>query len=552
MIALARCPRNAAATYPPGEPTDKIPRLRPRRDAHSFRSYSRHFSRPHLPLPRNAAPISRSMPSRTARSREHECPSRSGSRMAAPTSIFAPTADGGSEIVRVSAATGATTVVAPAQSLVSNGTKLKVESISISHDASKILLFHNSVRVWRQNTRGVYDVLDVATGRVTPLSTAAGLQMFAKFSPDGRRVAFVRANNLFVTDLATHEEHALTNDGSDVIINGTSDWVYEEELAIRDAFRWSPDSKRIAFWRFDQSPIPIFPMVDELSLVAKMIPERYPRPGDRNSKVTVGVVNADTRADHVAAHRRGRVHREHGVGGAGQRRDSAHAAHAESDRPPDAQRGHRRRSHRAHRAQLGLGGRGRRDTALAVERNDVPLAQRAQRLAAVLSLQARWHARGARHARRCGRLIARRRGREAWLRVRDRGRAHADAATALSLSAQGWLGDARDHRAGLAPREHLAGWHRDGRHPLDGAAPWRRVARVAEHRAARGTCSRRTPSCERRSRALTRAPEFFQVPMPDGTKLNAFRILPPAFDSTRKYPVLMYVYGGPDVADRAR
>jgi dipeptidyl-peptidase 4 len=206
-----------------------------------------------------------------------------------------PAAQGGNEIVRVNASTGATTVVAPAQSLVSNGTRLEVESISISHDASKILLFHNSVRVWRQNTRGVYDVLDVATGRVTPLSSAAGLQMFAKFSPDGKRVGFVRANNLFVTDLATHEERALTNDGSDVIINGTSDWVYEEELAIRDAFRWSPDSKRIAFWRFDQSPEPIFPMIDELSLVAKMIPERYPRPGDRNAKVTVGVVNADTR-----------------------------------------------------------------------------------------------------------------------------------------------------------------------------------------------------------------------------------------------------------------
>ena len=207
-----------------------------------------------------------------------------------------PDASGGSEIVRVNAATGAATVVAPAQSLTSSGAPLKVESIVISRDGSKILLFHNSVRVWRQNTRGVYDVLDVASGRITPLSPAPGLQMFAKFSPDGRRAAFVRANNLFVTDLATHEEHALTNDGSDVIINGTSDWVYEEELSIRDAFRWSPDSKRIAFWRFDQSQEPIFPMVDELSLTAKMIPERYPRPGDHNAIVKVGVVDADTRA----------------------------------------------------------------------------------------------------------------------------------------------------------------------------------------------------------------------------------------------------------------
>src|SRR5450432_1316973 len=207
-----------------------------------------------------------------------------------------PTSGGASEIVCVNAATGATTVVATAQALSSGGVPLKVESIVSSRDGAKILLFHNSVRVWRQNTRGVYDVLDVASGKITPLSAAPGLQMFAKFSPDGRRVAFGRANNLFVTDLATHEERALTNDGSDVVINGTSDWVYEEELAIRDAFRWSPDSKRIAFWRFDQSPIPIFPMLDELSEQAKMIPLRYPRPGAPNSKVTVGVVDVDTRA----------------------------------------------------------------------------------------------------------------------------------------------------------------------------------------------------------------------------------------------------------------
>lgn len=206
-----------------------------------------------------------------------------------------PSPGGGNEIVRVNAATGASTVVATPQTLTSNGTPLTVESIVISRDGAKILLFHNSVRVWRQNTRGVYDVLDIATGRVTPLSPAPGLQMFAKFSPDGKRVAFVRANNLFVADLATHEEQALTNDGSDVIINGTSDWVYEEELSIRDAFRWSPDSKRIAFWRFDQSPIPIFPMLDELSEEAKMIPLRYPRAGAPNSKVTVGIVDAETR-----------------------------------------------------------------------------------------------------------------------------------------------------------------------------------------------------------------------------------------------------------------
>src|SRR5512140_1794612 len=197
------------ATYPPGGPADKIPRLRPRQ-----------MRTPSIVL---AILVSTVLPAAAQRGAELTVEAIThgafaGERMPDPQWLadgsaffdLRPAASGGSEIVRVSAATGAATVVAPAQSLVSNGTRLRVESIVISRDGSRILLFHNSVRVWRQNTRGVYDVLDVASGRITPLSTAAGLQMFAKFSPDGRRAAFVRANNLFVTDLATHAARALT------------------------------------------------------------------------------------------------------------------------------------------------------------------------------------------------------------------------------------------------------------------------------------------------------------------------------------------------------
>ena len=90
--------------------------------------------------------------------------------------------------------------------------------------------------------------------------------MFAKFSPDGRQVAFVRANDLWVTSLATGQSRQLTTDGSDDVINGTTDWVYEEELGLRDAFRWSPDGRRIAYWRFDQSAVPAFPMVTETGM----------------------------------------------------------------------------------------------------------------------------------------------------------------------------------------------------------------------------------------------------------------------------------------------
>jgi dipeptidyl-peptidase-4 len=455
-----------------------------------------------------------------------------------------PAADGGSEIVRVNASTGATTVVAPAHALVSNGTRLVVESISISHDGAKILLFHNSVRVWRQNTRGVYDVLDVATGRVTPLSSAAGLQMFAKFSPDGRRAAFVRANNLFVTDLTTHEEHALTNDGSDVIINGTSDWVYEEELSIRDAFRWSPDSKRIAFWRFDQSPIPIFPMLDELSFVAKVIPERYPRPGDRNSKVTVGVVNADTRATTW-------LH-------TGEGEYIASLAWAGPDSVA-IQRMPRTQNQIDLLMLSAASGDGR---TVLTERNSAWVDVDEQ--------TPRWLSNGAMFlwpSERSG-------WRQYYLYKRDgtlvggvtrdgvdvsslagvdekRGYVYAIAAAPTPMQRQLFrypLKGGSEMRVTTEPGSHRVSISPDGTVMVDihstaqlpGASSLVSLAPGGARHVLEANAELR-----KTLEGLTRAPEFFQLPMPDGTKLNAFRILPPAFDSTRKYPVLMYVYGGP-------
>ncbi len=82
--------------------------------------------------------------------------------------------------------------------------------------------------------------------------------LYAKLSPDGSRAAYVRGNNLFVEDLRTGATTALTSDGSPMIINGTSDWVYEEELGLRDAFEWSPDGRRIAYYQFDQTGVPEF------------------------------------------------------------------------------------------------------------------------------------------------------------------------------------------------------------------------------------------------------------------------------------------------------
>ena len=455
-----------------------------------------------------------------------------------------PTPDGGSEIVRVNATSGAMTIVAPAQSLVSNGTKLKVESISISHDASKILLFHNSARVWRQNTRGVYDVLDVATGHVTPLSSATGLQMFAKFSPDGKRVGFVRANNLFVTDLATHEERALTNDGSDVISNGTSDWVYEEELAIRDAFRWSPDSKHIAFWRFDQSLEPIFPMVDELSLVAKMIPERYPRPGDRNAKVTVGVVDADTRATtwmHTG--------------------DGEYIASLAWVGPDSLtiQRMPRTQNQIDLMMLSAASGNGRtvlteRSSAWVDVDDDTPRWVSNATMFLWPSERSGW--RQYYLYKRDGTLVGRvtRDGVDVSSLAgvdEKRGFVYAIAAAPTPMQRQLFrypLRGGSETRMTPEPGSHRVSISPDGVVMVDihstaqlpGAASLVPLGQGGARHVLEANAELR-----KTLEGLTRAPEFFQVPMPDGTKLNAFRILPPAFDSTRRYPVLMYVYGGP-------
>ncbi|HEX6042489.1 S9 family peptidase, partial [Longimicrobium sp.] len=148
-------------------------------------------------------------------------------------------------------------------------------------------------RVWRENTRGQYYVYDRDRRTLTPLSTRPGWQMFAKFSPDGSRVGFVRDNDLYVTDLATGQETRLTHDGSETVINGTFDWVYEEELDLRDGWRWSPDGTRIAFWRLDQSAVRTFYLIQETdSLYSQPLPIRYPKPGTPLSVARIGVVSA--------------------------------------------------------------------------------------------------------------------------------------------------------------------------------------------------------------------------------------------------------------------
>jgi len=194
----------------------------------------------------------------------------------------------GKDIVRYATATGARSVLVSAP--------FQIDDYEWSPDGQRVLLFTNTKRVWRYNTRGDYWVLDRTSGKLTKLGGDApeSSLMFARFSPDGSRVGYVRANDIYVEDLASGRITALTTDGSETIINGTSDWVYEEELDLRNAWRWSPDGRSIAYWQFDASGVRDYLLVnttDSLYPTIKRIP--YPKAGTTNSAVRVGVVSAD-------------------------------------------------------------------------------------------------------------------------------------------------------------------------------------------------------------------------------------------------------------------
>ncbi len=149
--------------------------------------------------------------------------------------------------------------------------------------------------MWRENTRGDYWVFDESAGKLAKLGGDApeSSLMFATFSPDSTRVAYVRANNLYVEDLATAKITQLTTDGSADIINGTSDWVSEEELRLRNCFRWSPDGQSIAYWQFDQSGVGEYTLINDTAAeYPQTMKYKYPQPGTTNSSVRAGVVPA--------------------------------------------------------------------------------------------------------------------------------------------------------------------------------------------------------------------------------------------------------------------
>ncbi|WP_205461855.1 S9 family peptidase [Mangrovibacterium lignilyticum] len=201
-----------------------------------------------------------------------------------------------SELVKYETASGKKSVLLSAADLTPEGATYPIgmSNFSMSDDESKILIFTNTKRVWRSNTKGDYWVFDLTTRKLKQLGAGfpASSLMFAKFSEDNRSVAYVVDFNLYVEDFTSGKTTKITTDGNGDIINGTFDWVYEEEFGCRDGFRWCPDGKTIAYWQLDASHIGTFYMINNTdSIYPEVIPVQYPKAGQNPSSAKIGLVD---------------------------------------------------------------------------------------------------------------------------------------------------------------------------------------------------------------------------------------------------------------------
>lgn len=165
------------------------------------------------------------------------------------------------------------------------------KSFLLSPDERWMLLAGEEREIWRHSREAKYFIHDRKTGLNRRLTQEDNPQSNATFSPDSRLIAYVMENDLYVYDLESGSTRQLTKDGSETIINGQADWLYEEEFSLTRAYEWSPDNRFILFLRFDQGHLRTYPLADELQQYPQLTMVRYPKVGERNSIVQVGVVD---------------------------------------------------------------------------------------------------------------------------------------------------------------------------------------------------------------------------------------------------------------------
>jgi len=197
--------------------------------------------------------------------------------------------NGQPQVVKINVATG------EQEAVLIDGGKLGINftTYSFNNDETKALLGSEVESIYRRSSKGIYHVLDLASGDVQELMDGEKIS-YATLSPDNSKVAFVKDNNLYYVALATNKATQITHDGKwNHIINGSADWVYEEEFSMAQAFDWSPDGKKIAYLRFDESEVPEFNMQIWGPLYPEDYKFKYPKAGEKNAEVSIHVYDLD-------------------------------------------------------------------------------------------------------------------------------------------------------------------------------------------------------------------------------------------------------------------
>ena len=187
-------------------------------------------------------------------------------------------------------------VVLDGSKLLVDGKKLEFDDYEFNSDETKILLLTNVESIYRRSFQAVYYLFNLETQKLTPLDSEHTPQTLAEYSPDGTKVSYIHGNDLFVKTIANGKVEKLTQDGKrNKVINGTTDWVYEEEFSITKAYGWSPDSKYIAYLRFDEKAVPEYSMDTYGGLYPETYSFKYPKAGEVNSVVTAHCVSLDSK-----------------------------------------------------------------------------------------------------------------------------------------------------------------------------------------------------------------------------------------------------------------
>ena len=468
----------------------------------------------------------------------------------------------GQNLVRYDSERGAREVLVAARQFIPQGDTLPlaVEEYAWSPDMKMLLIFTNTKPVWRLNTRGDYWILERSTGRLRKLGgqeAKPSTLMFAKFSPDGGRVGYVRENNLYVEDLATGTITPLTTDGSRTLINGTFDWVYEEELMnyYADGWRWSPDSRSVAYWQLNADQVKDFNLINNTdSVYSKVVPIQYPKAGEANSAARVGIVRASGGSTQWLE-----------IEGDPRNHYIARMDWAAGSGEVLLQRLNRLQN--TNEVMLGDARTGKVRTVLA-ERDTtwVDLGDNVTWLNGGKSFTWVSERSGWNHV-----YLVSRDGKS----IRPITRGSFDVVKVVGTDEKGgWLYfiASPDHpsqrylyRSRLSGRgapERLSPRGEPGTHAYDvapnvryaletyssfGKEPVIRLVRLPRHDVARTLID--NAGLRARLATLRRGSfEFFSIPADDGTSMPAMMMRPADFDSTRKYPLLLHVYGGPGSA----